>query len=217
MFRRLALLVCLLAGTAGLGVASAQDPPAQKTLPGPAFLRNMKVDQAGGLHFTKHFSVVFGGIKQGSGMAIGPAVSHLFEDGSYVQVKGVYSIRNFKLLQGRYDSRPFAGKRLTVSSRGRWQDAPTLALYRLGTDSPNLRAEYSERRIEWSGVVRAGVGAKSVLLAGTGIERYATSGGWVDASEDDLPDVPQTPGLGARPWLVHTFTEFLYHTRLWAD
>ena len=70
-------------------------------------------DQGGGIHFTEHMAVVFGGIKQGSGMAIGPALSHKFGDGSYAQLKAVYSIRHFRLLQARYDSRRF------------WRDRPT--------------------------------------------------------------------------------------------
>jgi hypothetical protein len=100
----------------------------------------------------------------------------------------------------------------------RWQDAPELALYQLGIDSPNLRAEYAERKSEWSGVARFGLAPKTLLLAGTGIERYATSGGWIDPSEDEVPlDVPPTPGLGTRPSFVHSFVEAVYDTRLSPD
>jgi hypothetical protein len=186
--------------------------------PADAVMSKVKVDQGGSVLFTKYLGVVFGGIKQGSGAAAGPSVSRTFANGAYAQVKGVYSIRNFKLLQGRFDSQPLLGKRLTLSTRVRWQDAPQLSLYRLGLDSPNLRAEYSERKTEWSGVAKVGLAAKSVLLAGTGIERYSTDRGSLDTGEDEiLDDVPQPPGLGTRPWFVHSFVEAVQDSRLSPD
>ena len=38
-------------------------------------------DQGGGLHFTKHWAVAFGGIKPGSAIALGPAFSNKFANG----------------------------------------------------------------------------------------------------------------------------------------
>lgn len=218
MVRAATSLVCFLVSLAGAGVAFAQQKPDDPAASGPAALRRLKVDQGGGLHVTRHFSVVFGGIKQGSGAAAGPAVSHEFESGAYAQLKAVYSIRSFKLLQARYDSRPLSARRIVASTRVRWQDAPELSLYRLGPDSPDLRAEFSERRSEWSGVIKAPLAAKTMLLGGMGIERYATSGGWIDAGEDEAPsEVPQTPGLGTRPWFVHSFVELVQDSRLSPD
>src|SRR4029079_1704768 len=109
---------------------------------------NLKVDQGGGIHVTEHFAVVFGGIKQGSGIALGPAISHTFENGAFAQLKGVYSIRQFKLLQARFDLKPLFTGRSLFSTRLRWQDAPELALYPLGPDSINRRVEYGERKTE---------------------------------------------------------------------
>lgn len=181
-------------------------------------MQRLTVDRAGGIHVSRTFAVVFGGIKQGSGAAAGPALSREFADGSFVQVKGVYSVRQFKLLQGRYDSRRFFHNRLSASTRVRWQDAPELSLYRLGPDSPNLRVEYSERRNEWSGALTVPLRARWVLLGGAGVERYATSGGWLDAGEDEIPnDVPQAPGLGTRPWFLHSFVELVQDSRLSPD
>jgi hypothetical protein len=215
MCRVTALAVSLLSLLAG-STARAQDPPASAPASQqPAILQRINVDRGGGFHLTRSFAVVFGGIKQGSGPAAGPAISHDFADGSYAQLKAVYSLRHFKLLQARFDSRPFFGKRLTASTRARWQDAPELSLYGLGADSPDLRAEFSERRIEWSGVVRLSIAPKTMVLGGTGIERYATDGGWIDTGEDEAPDfIPRTPGLGTRPWFVHSFVEAVHDTRL---
>src|SRR3954470_7145282 len=200
MSRHAATLIAFLA-TIGAAAAWAQTTTTADTPSKVQSLRNLKFDQGGGLHLSKHFAIVFGGIKQGSGAALGPAVSSEFSDGSYVQVKAVYSVRRFKLLQARYDSRPMFDKRGVLLTRVRWQDAPERSLYHLGPDSPDRRAEYSERRIEWNGAFRYALQRKTVLLAGAGMERYSSSGGWIDEAGPDAPDeIPQTPGLGTRPW-----------------
>src|SRR5262245_15334136 len=99
----LGVLVC-----ASMVYAQTSSPPATQPSDEPnTVLEWLKQppDQGGGLHFSKHFSVVFGGIKQGSGIALGPAVSWKFEDGGFAQIKAEYSVRKFMLLQGRYDTR----------------------------------------------------------------------------------------------------------------
>ncbi len=218
----IAVVVSVLGLLAVPAVTHGQD--AQTAQPGTgiagadAILSKIKIDRAGGVHITKLFSVVFGGIKQGSSMAAGPAISYDFADGSFVQVKGVYSIRNFKLLQARYDSKPLFRRRALISTRVRWQDAPELSLYPLGPDSPHARAEYAERKIEWSGFLRAGLAAHLNLTAGSGLERYALSAGFIDTDEDErLGIVPAEPGLATRPWFVHSFASLAYNTRFAPD
>ena len=68
------------------------------------------------------------------------------------RAKGVYSIRNYKLLQASFASQPVANGRVTFGGRARWQDAPTGALFPIGPDSPNLHATYAETRTEVSGL-----------------------------------------------------------------
>src|SRR6185437_10428949 len=96
VMRAAAAVVCFLVGAAASNVAWAQDAPADPTAPPSPLLSRIKVDRAGGFHLTSALAVVFGGIKEGSGAAAGPALSHDFADGAFIQVKGVYSIRQFK-------------------------------------------------------------------------------------------------------------------------
>jgi hypothetical protein len=216
VLRRAGAALCFLVGTSASGAALAQDSQAgEPNEPRSELTERIKVDRGGGFHLTDSFAIVFGGIKQGSGAAAGPALSHEFADGSYAQLKGVYSIRQFKLLQARYDSRPFFGRRSIVSTRLRWQDAPELSLYRLGPESPRGRAEFSERKAEWSGFLRTTVARRISVTVGSGFERYATDGGWINETEDERLDVvPQTPGLGSRPWFVHSYAGVAQDTRL---
>lgn len=215
-------LLTILIVLAGAAAASAQTTtPGNPAPEEPMSLtdRLKEPDQAGGLHLTKHFAIVFGGIKQGSGIALGPAVSTKFSDGGFIQLKGVYSIKHFKLVQLRYDTRKFRDGRGIVISRLRWQDAPELALYQLGPDSPNARVDFGEKKTEGSSRIVFKAMPHVTVSAGFGIERYSTSGGELELEEGSgaLPDVPPLPGLGTRPWFAHTFGSIGYDTRLSED
>jgi hypothetical protein len=173
-----------------------------------------RADEGGGFHFTRHLAVVFGGIKPGQGVALGPALSTTFADGGYAQLKGVYSVRNFALVQGRYDTRPFWHRRSMLVSRVRWQDAPDLALYQLGMDSPRDRAQYGERKSQVSTALDTRVTRMFHVSAGFGIERYAISTGSVDVGEDHaLAGVPLEPGLSTHPWFIHSAVGAVLDTR----
>ena len=188
---------------------AAQQPPEPTTFR-DRLVQNMKEpDQGGGLHLTKHFAVVFGGIKQGSAAALGPAVSSKFKDGSYVQLKAVYSIKHFKLLQGRYDSRTFWAERVMLSARARYQDAPELPVFRLGQESPRLKVDYGEIKRELSAKLLAKLSPLVRMSGGFGMERYSTTGGRIEKEDQlegkTLPEIPPLPGIDSRAWYAHTF------------
>jgi hypothetical protein len=204
----------------GIGCASpafAQQPaPAADPAKEPETLREriMQPDQGGGVHFTKHFALVFGGIKPGSSAAVGPAFSHKFADGAYTQVKAVYSVRNFKLLQARYDSRTFWQGRAAVGGRLRWQDAPELILFPLGMDAPERHALYGERKAEAAAQIAVQLAPQLRVASGFGLERYSTTGGRIDSDDHEaLPFVPSLPGLGTKPWFAHTFVSAAIDSR----
>jgi hypothetical protein len=219
-------LALALNAVSALGQTPPQNPPQNPPQPEPKvgeqpswIVRLRDPDQGGGLHFTDHWAVVFGGIKQGSGIALGPAFSTKFDAGGFLQIKGVYSIRNFKLLQLRYDTRRFWNDRAIVISRLRWQDAPKLKLYQLGIESPNRRVDFAERKTEASTLAVVTPVPHVRASAGFGIERFETS-------VDDLPalyeptllaQIAPPPGLGARPLFAHTVGSLGYDTRLSPD
>jgi len=194
--------------------APQQPDPQQSALPGMA--GKIKIDQGGTILFTEHLGIVFGGIKQGSSIAAGPAASWSFANGSYLQIKSGFSVRQFKLLQVRYDSRRFFKDRALVSTRLRWQDAPKLPLFQSGPDSPDRHVDISMTKTEWSAFLRTTVAPHMTVTAGSGVEGYSSKGKWADLAEalDRLGMLPDAPGLSTRPWYIRSFAVAAHDTRL---
>jgi hypothetical protein len=168
--------------------------------------RLLEIEQAGGFGAPRGWFVTFGDIKSGSSIALGPAYGRTLDNGVTIVGKAAYSIRNFKLVQFAARSAPVADGRLVFDGRIRWQDAPLLPVYPLGTFSPRSRADYSERKTE--------VGARATLQAarfvrlgaGLAFEGFATGGADSGrASIDELFSPAEMPGLGVDPEYMHTF------------
>lgn len=212
-------MAMLVLGVATRAAAQSGTPAPPPQEPVSLIDRLKEPDQGGGLHLTDHFAIVFGGIKQGSGIALGPAVSTTFADGGFLQLKGVYSIRHFKLLQLRYDTRRFWNDRAIVISRLRWQDAPELKLYRFGIDAPDRRVDYAERKSEASAQMLVRPTPRLRASGAFGLEQYRTSAANVTALYDPSPValIAPPPGLGARPLFAHAVGSFGYDSRLSPD
>ena len=166
----------------------------------------LDIENSGGFGVQRGFFVAFGDIKAGSGLALGPVYGKTLSNGAVVQAKALYSIRSFKAAQVFVQAPPIADGRVILNGRARWQDAPTLAVYGLGTQSPETRANYAETMTEVSGqalfrpvrFLRFGVG--------TGFERFDTgpSSGKRFPSIEALFTPADQPGLGADPDYVHS-------------
>jgi hypothetical protein len=166
----------------------------------------LDIEEAGGFGVPRGFFVAFGDIKAGSGLALGPLYAKTFADGAFFQLKSTYSIRNFKMAQAFVQSAPLAQKRVLLNARARWQDAPVLPVYALGTESPRTRADYSETKTEVSGQALITPVRFLKFGAGTGFERFDTG----DASSNrpalgDLYTSSQMPGIGADPDYIHSY------------
>jgi outer membrane protein assembly factor BamA len=215
---RTAAILLLIGATTG-AAQPAQAPDTERPEKPPTLLERVKEpDQGGGFHLTKHFAIVTGGIKSGSGVALGPALSTKFDNGAYFQVKALYSIRRFRLLQARYDTQPFWNGRALLSSRVRWQDAPKLDLYALGPESPDVKARYAEQKSDVSTRLGYQLAPSVRLGTGFGIERYTSSAGSLDLVGDPaVPPQQIMPGLGTRPWYAHSFFGTALDTRTSPD
>ena len=217
MCRTWCFAAILAVGLASPSAAQAPPPPPEPQPEKVKLIDRLKEpDQAGGIHFTEHWGVAFGGIKSGSGIGAGPAFSTKFKNGGFVQLKAVISIRNFQLLQARYDTPRFWGDRAILINRVRWHHAPEVKLYRLGPDSPNRRIDYDERRTEISSGLDLKLRPTVRATGGFGVERYRTRADGLDVLADpgSLALTAPPPGLGAHPFFAHGYGSLSYDTRL---
>jgi hypothetical protein len=163
--------------------------------------RILQMEDTGGFNRRRGPFVAFGDIKRGSGFALGPGYGKVLASGTTVLGKAIYSINNYKLLHFSAKSAPLFGDRVVVSGRVRWQDAPTVRLYALGSDSPDVRTAYAETKTELGGEALF----KPVRLlrfgSGLGLEQYTTERAH---SADPLEPLLRVPGMGADPTYVHS-------------
>jgi hypothetical protein len=176
--------------------------------------RLLEIEEAGGLTALRGWYVAFGDIKQGSGVALGPAYGRILDSGATVAVKGTYSVRNFKLIQLAATAPPLARGRLRVSGRARWQDAPELPVYALGPDAPRIRADFSERRTELSGQMAMRPVQLLRFGGGAAYEAYRTGGASTNRPSVEQRFTPlEMPGIGADPQYLHTFVSAAIDSR----
>ena len=198
-------------------IAQAQAEKAAHLAPyrrNPVERRLLAIEEAGGLAVVRGWFVQFGGIKQGSGVALGPAYGKLFDNGATIVASGAYSIRNFKMGQVAFAAPPMANGRLTVGGRARWQDAPELAVYALGRDSPRVRADFAEARTELSGQAEFRPLRWIRLGGGAAYERFQTGGANSRRSSvEELYTPVEMPGIGADPQYLRTFVSAAIDSR----
>ena len=186
--------------------ASQQEAKARNLTPPPSSLieqRLLRVENAGGFGSARGFVVKFGDIKRGSGFAPGVGYGYTTASGAVFAGKGVYSIKNYKLLQASAQSPAFSEGRLLFRARARWQDAPTVALYPIGTNPSAFRTDYAETKTEVSGEALLKPLSFVRLGGGVGLEQFNT-GFPHNENPVGLPLLDSFPGAGADPDYVHS-------------
>lgn len=148
------------------------------------------------------FMAAFGDIKRGSGFAPGAGYVHPLSGGGVVLLKGAYSINNYKMVQMAAQSAPLAGRQLIFRGRARWQDAPSVRLYALGSNSPDFRTGYAETKTEVSGEAAWTPVRFLRFLAGVGLEQFDTGLAHGAAPAGALL-FASMPGAGADPRYLH--------------
>ena len=160
--------------------------------------RILEIENEGGLGQRTGPFVAFGDIKRGSGFAAGPAFGWVRPNGFKIVAKAGYSAFNYKLLQLSAHS-PLLARRLVVSGRARWQDAPGVRAYRVGADSPYIPAKYAETKTEISTQALFNPVRRLRFGGGVGFEQYFTG-----PSHSTPPTAFVLPNLGIDPQYVHS-------------
>jgi hypothetical protein len=152
------------------------------------------------------FYPYFGSVYHGGGLTLGAGYRKFYGDNTYWDIRGLYSVKNYKLIEGGTESKDYIGKRLSFGSRLGWRDATQVAFYGLGmTSRPEDRANFRFQQTYLDGHVVFRPWRWMPLTGSVAYEHWNTLEGHGDFPSIETRYTPETaPGLGADPTYLHT-------------
>jgi hypothetical protein len=152
------------------------------------------------------FFPYFDSVYSGGGFTLGAGYGWLYGDNSNAAIRGLYSIKNYKLIEAVTTSSQHLDGKLTVGARVGWRNAPQAAFYGLGMDTTQADRttfDLSEGYGEATAVLWPVDFA--VLAGAVSLEDYTIKSGKGDGpSIEDVFTPATAPGLGTNPTYVHS-------------
>jgi hypothetical protein len=143
----------------------------------------------------------------GGGFAFGAGYARYVSPYNFVDVRGSYSLANYKRAEIEFVAPRVFRRRGVLSLLGGWRDATQVGFYGLGTDTPKeARTNFRFKRPYASGLLTLWPTRRYLLLRG-GVEwtRWSQEPGLGRFPSVDTVFTPATlPGLGADPTYLHT-------------
>jgi hypothetical protein len=151
------------------------------------------------------FYPFFSSVYPGGGFTLGAGFRQFYGDRTHWDVKGLYSLKNYKFLELSTDSWGHGGGRLDLHLRAGWRDATQVAFYGLGSDSSELRTDFGMKQGYGGAGVRLRPVSFLVFGAGATYEDFTIDEGTGRAPsiETIFTDVT-APGLGVSPTYIHS-------------
>ena len=155
----------------------------------------------------KHLHPFFESAYSGGGFAFGAGYMQHVSAYNFVDVRGSYSLSNYKRAEIEFVAPRLFHRRGDLSLLGGWRDATQVGFYGLGTDtSKDDRTNYRFKRPYASGLLTLWPTRRYLLLRG-GVEwtKWSQEPGLGRFPSVETVYTPETlPGLGADPTYVHT-------------
>jgi len=155
----------------------------------------------------KHVHPFFESAYSGGGFAFGAGFARYVSGYNFVDVRGSYSMANYKRAEVEFVAPRLFHRRGELSLIGGWRDAPQVRFDGLGIDtSKDDRTNYRLQRPNASGLLTLRPTRRYLLLRG-GVEwtKWSQEPGQGSFPSVDTVYTPATlPGLGADPTYVHT-------------
>ena len=147
----------------------------------------------------------FASVYSGGGFTLGAGYRQFYGDRTHWDVKGLYSIKGYKLIEFSTDSWGHAADRVDLHARAGWRDATQVAFYGLGIESPNTRSDFRMKQAYGGGELRARPGGFTVFGAALTYEDYTLeeptgTNPWVE----DVFTPDGAPGIGISPAYLHS-------------
>jgi hypothetical protein len=157
----------------------------------------------------------FGSVYGGGGVTLGAGYRKYYADRSWWEVKGLYSIKNYKLFEVSTTSPGHLRDRLVVGAVAGWRDAPRVGFYGLGTDTDVRDRANFELQQAYGGAWAQMRPVRWVVLGeNVAFEDFTMgSGAGVVPSIEERYTALSAPGLGASPSFVHAATTAGIDTR----
>lgn len=147
----------------------------------------------------------FASVYSGGGFTLGAGYRQFYGDRTHWDIKGLYSLKNYKFIELSTDSWGHAQDRLDLHGRAGWRDATQVAYYGLGITSPDVRSNFRMKQSYFGGDLQVRPGAFTVFGAGITYEDYTLEEGQGNyPSIEDVFTPDTAPGLGVSPTYLHT-------------
>src|SRR5689334_22337175 len=149
---------------------------------------------------------LFGSVYAGGGLAMGGGYRKYYGDRTFWDVKGLWSIRNYKLAEVSTTSPGHAQGRVDLNAHVGWRDASQVAYYGLGTQtSPDDRANFRFKQAYAGGSIDARPIRWVVLGSQVDVEDYTLDKGrGAQPSIETRYNAVTAPGLGVNPTYIHS-------------
>jgi len=152
------------------------------------------------------FFPYFDSVYQGGGLTLGAGYRKFFGDNSFWDVKGLYSIKNYKLIQGDIISRDHLNRRLDYGLTAGWRDATQVSYFGIGPQThKDDRTNFRFQESYFEGFGEFGILRWLPIRGGVGFEQWNTLEGQGDEPSIETRHTSATaPGLGADIGYVHS-------------
>jgi hypothetical protein len=156
----------------------------------------------------------FGSVYSGGGFTLGGGYRRFYGDRTHADVKGLYSFKNYKLIELSTDSWGHADGRLDLHARTGWRDATQVAFHGLGMDSSVDASAFGMKQAYAGGDVGLRPVPWTIFRAGISYEDFSLGEGAGPKPSIEEVFTPATaPGLGASPKYLHTMVSGGLDTR----
>ncbi len=151
------------------------------------------------------FYPYFDSVYSGGGFTLGAGYRQFYGDRTHWDVKGLYSIKNYKFVELTTDSWGHASGRFDLHGRLGWRDATQVAYHGLGMTTPNEGADFRLKQTYFGGDVQMRPGGFTVVGVGVTYDDYTLEPGTgPDPSIEEIHTPATAPGLGDSPTYLHT-------------
>lgn len=147
----------------------------------------------------------FGSVYSGGGFTLGAGYRQFYGDRTHWDLKGLYSLKNYKLFELSTDSWKHSGGLFDLHARVGWRDATQVAYFGLGMTTPNDNANFRLKQTYVGGDLQMRPARIARVGVSVAYDDYDLGSGKGDEPSIEQIFTPETaPGLGANPKYVHS-------------